>query len=458
MAHSASPAPPPGDWRTPLAAALIALGVYLLTIAPDLTTAHFGGDGGELITAAITRGVPHPPGYPTYLLLSKLFSYLPLGTVAFRFNLFSALCTAAAAGLVAAATHAWSHQPHPIGSLAAALSFAFAPLVWSQALIAEVYGLNLLLVAAVLWATATRRPPFWRGLLLGLALTTHLTSLLLLPLLLLLTPRRGWGLLLLGAFSGLLPYALLPLWLNPRSPVIWGDPTTLSGWWWLVSGRLYQPNLAHLDRLGEQIGTAASAFLRQYAYLGVALPVLALWRRRDRLAVGLLLTTALYALYALTYDAIDAGIFFLPGLMLLNISLTFLPRRGQPILLILPITLLALNFGRVNLREDEMLRARAQAALIAAPPAGILLTPGDETIFTLWYFQTIEGLRPDLILIDANLYAFDWYRRHLSHQHPDLTHLERDDLPALWQQAEHPTCAINLTTAPPLTCENHAQR
>ena len=214
----------------------------------------------------------------------------------------------------------------------------------------------------------------------------------------------------------------------------------------------------HLDRLGEQIGTAASAFLRQYAYLGVALPVLALWRRRDRLAVGLLLTTALYALYALTYDAIDAGIFFLPGLMLLNISLTFLPRRGQPILLILPITLLALNFGRVNLREDEMLRARAQAALIAAPPAGILLTPGDETIFTLWYFQTIEGLRPDLILIDANLYAFDWYRRHLSHQHPDLTHLERDDLPALWQQAEHPTCAINLTTAPPLTCENHAQR
>ena len=78
----------------------IALVVYLLTLAPGLTQAHFGGDGGELITAAVTGGVPHPQGYPTYSLLGSLLRWLPLGTVAYRFNLFSAVCMAATAAII----------------------------------------------------------------------------------------------------------------------------------------------------------------------------------------------------------------------------------------------------------------------------------------------------------------------------------------------------------------------
>ncbi|HID51919.1 MAG TPA: DUF2723 domain-containing protein, partial [Anaerolineae bacterium] len=78
-----------------------ALAVYWLTLAPDLTAAHWGGDGGELITAAVTLGVPHPPGYPTYVLLGKLFGFLPVGSVAYRFNLFSAVAVALAAAVVA---------------------------------------------------------------------------------------------------------------------------------------------------------------------------------------------------------------------------------------------------------------------------------------------------------------------------------------------------------------------
>jgi hypothetical protein len=81
---------------------LCALLVYVLTLAPDLTWANFGTDGGELITAAVTLGVPHPPGYPTYVLLGKLISLIPMGTVAYRFNLFSAVCVSLARACVAA--------------------------------------------------------------------------------------------------------------------------------------------------------------------------------------------------------------------------------------------------------------------------------------------------------------------------------------------------------------------
>ena len=59
--------------------------VYLSTIAPTLS--FF--DSGEMIAGCFTLGVSHPPGYPVYVTLGKLFSFLPLGSVAFRVNLMS---------------------------------------------------------------------------------------------------------------------------------------------------------------------------------------------------------------------------------------------------------------------------------------------------------------------------------------------------------------------------------
>ncbi len=447
-----------------LATGLLALGVYLLTLAPDLTSAYFGGDGGELITAAVTRGIPHPPGYPTYLLLAKLFSYLPLGTVAFRFNLFSAVCSAAAAALLAAAAASLTRQDKPYAAVAAGLTFALTPLVWQQALITEVYGLNLLATAALLWTILTGRAAIWRGICLGLCLTTHLTSLLLLPLTLLFTPPRAWLKLVFGLLVGLLPYLWLPWWLHPDSPVVWGDPTTLEGWWWLVSGRIYQPNLAHFDQIGLRLASWLAALARQYAWWGWGLLAVGLWRR-DRLALALAASAALYGLYALTYAAADAAVFFLPGLLLLSVLLAFTPPSWAApswgrVCLILPLTLLALNFDRVSLHSSASLRLTAQPTLTAAPPRAILLTMGDESIFTLWYFQAVERAggghqaRSDVILVDANLFAFDWYRRRLSRLHPDLPSLNRDDLTIFSSQTQRPFCVVGPAARSLRNCVN----
>ena len=73
---------------------------YSLTLAPGLTWANHGEDGGDLITAAATLGVAHPTGYPTYLLLAHLFQLLPIGNLAFRTNLLSALSAMGAAFVV----------------------------------------------------------------------------------------------------------------------------------------------------------------------------------------------------------------------------------------------------------------------------------------------------------------------------------------------------------------------
>ena len=75
--------------------------IYLRTLAPGLTWANDGSDGGDLIAAAATGGVAHPTGYPLYLLLARI-SFNSCPSVPWRFgrNLLSALATVAVSVLV----------------------------------------------------------------------------------------------------------------------------------------------------------------------------------------------------------------------------------------------------------------------------------------------------------------------------------------------------------------------
>ncbi|MBM3956953.1 MAG: DUF2723 domain-containing protein, partial [Gemmatimonadetes bacterium] len=96
--------PPPGARRWPWewtagrvdgalagSAFCLALAVYVATAARTVTAEHSGADGGDLLTAAAVWGIPHPTGYPTYILALRLFSWIvPAGEFAFRASLMSA--------------------------------------------------------------------------------------------------------------------------------------------------------------------------------------------------------------------------------------------------------------------------------------------------------------------------------------------------------------------------------
>ena len=196
---------------------------YLLTMPPGLTWAFDGGDGGELITAAATLGVPHPPGYPTYVLLGHLVSAIPVGTAALRFNMYSAACAAAAAAVLALACFSWAESSHIVrhpraAAFSAALMAFLAPAIWQQAITAEVYALNLLLVSLLLLALL-KRSAHWTGLAAGLALTTHLTSAFLLLLIPFFIPRSRWKSLFVSFLIGSLPWLALPFLARTHSPV-----------------------------------------------------------------------------------------------------------------------------------------------------------------------------------------------------------------------------------------------
>lgn len=434
------------------ASGFIALGVYLLTIAPDLTWANGALDGVEFVTASATLGIPHPPGYPTYIILGKAFSWLPFGSVAFRYNLFSAVAVAITVGLLVPIIGSLHNRVQPITAMVAALLFAFTPLVWSQAVVTEVYGLNLLFLAILLLVWIRRGPTGWAGFWLGLAITTHLTSVFFLPVLFLAAGRRFWR-PLIGMAVGLLPWFLLPVLAAGNSPIIWGQPTNIQGWWWLISGRLYAANLQpfididHLAHILQALVFGPVGMLMAVDAKESAIQAEDPAGIDHRQMIRLLgLTVMFYVLFALFYRTPDAAVNLLPALMLLALLIAPILDRLGKVALLLPLALVVLTFPSRNLSGDHEIRLNAGQMLTEAPKNALLLTPGNRTIFTILYFQHVEKVRPDIRVVDANLFAFDWYRNRLRAQHPELYVPEGDDL-ALFRQVNketRPFCLANL--------------
>jgi len=194
------------DWVAFGLTFLIALIVYTLTLAPTVTLE----DSGELITASDYLGVPHPPGYPIWSLLTWFFQWIFNGVTfhgypnpAWGVNFFSAFSGALACGVLALLVsrsgldllHSLKKETNVLGEsterlfcatagIAAGLLLAFSQGMWSQSVIAEVYALNILFQSAVLlflyrWMMEPENP---KPLLLmaftfGLGLTNHQTLL-----------------------------------------------------------------------------------------------------------------------------------------------------------------------------------------------------------------------------------------------------------------------------------------
>jgi hypothetical protein len=443
----------------PLLISLLLAGFYGLTLAPGLSWANNGADGGDFITALATGGVPHPGGYPLYLWLARPFQFLPWGTLAFRTNLFSAVCTGLAALLLYALLR---RRVRASIAMLSALAFGLAPLVWGQAVITEVYGLNCLLTLGFLFALEDERIPDWgRGLALGLALDNHLTALLLLPLLLLdfsskalLVSPRALAQRLAGLLAGLLIYLSLPLRALTRPPVNWGNPATLDGFLWLVSGKLYTGYLFNFapDEVFLRLQAAAQLLLEQFTLPGLLLGLVGAFSRPWRgLASASLWVFCVSVLFTSLYGSYDSTLYLLPAWIVFSIWLALgvenlaqqLPRRIPQAAL--PAILLAALLARAPFllpKVDAAHDTRAEAfgaRFVQTVPAGALVFASqDPEIFALEYFHHALGQRPDVVIINEGLLPFDWYLNTL-----------RDTYPALNLPTVRPPAAFDFSAANP---------
>lgn len=413
----------PGAAARPWWPALVAAGglgaLYASTLLPGVgyhpDTARFQYVGKVL-------GTPHPTGYPTYVLLNHFFvTLLPLGSLAFRANLLSAVLSAAAAAvLVRLLQHLGVRSE---AALAAALLLGVTAPVWSQSVVAEVYTLNLLFVAAVLlfavrWDAGGRRRDFLAGAaVLAVSFGNHMTMVTLLPALLvfvLLRDRRiltrpsmlSW--LALFAAAGALQYGYV-IWrsLDPATPYLESRATDLSSLLAVVTGARMQRHMFAFTPprlLTERLPMFGSLLWHAFGPL-LAVAAYGAWRLGRRpLAVLLALAFLGEATFALGYDIADIFPYFIPCLLVIAVVLGLgfegiaarMGPRWRPLvataLLALAAVPAAARFAELDRSHDTAIAHRFELVLDTVERDALLLPAQGHHSRFLQYYLLGEGL------------------------------------------------------------------
>ena len=466
--------------------------VYLLTMAPGLTWANESSDGGDLITAVAVGGVAHPTGYPVYLFISRLFQLLPVGTLAFRTNLLSAIAAILTSlmiyrlvsKLVAPGNGA------KISGMVSALAFGLAPLIWSQAVVTEVYTLHALFVIAILYQSSDhlimQHPGKWSnvlsGLVFGLGMGNHLTTVLLFPVLIFSVfpsekGRLDWRaifLRLLWMGIGLLAYISLPLRAASLPKLNWGNPVTLQNFIWLVSGKLYHRQIFDLSPqdIWLRIRSVADMLIDQFGIVGLVVGLFGLivFYQPIRLYLNTIWTAFIFIFFAIGYATFDSYMYLMPVFLCFAIWIgigvgglaDMLNHRYQKMGSVIGLlVLLSLFFqaGRhwstVDASRDVRAEQFGKTVMLQAPVDAIVFAEGDKAIFTLWYFHYALHERQDLIVIATDLLHFDWYQESLQTNYPQL------NLPVpfpfdstvIAANPERPACQVEFIDEMKLSCQ-----
>ena|SRR5690349_19701144 len=143
-------------------ASVAAFALYAATAGHDVIGGA-GIDAAKFGYMSRILGVPHPPGYPLYMLIGWAFSCMPLGTLLFRMSVLSALFAAATVWLLAVLLETLGCAP--IIAAAVALLAGAGRVFWSQSIIPEVYTLHTALVMGTLTALVAWRPSKGESLL-----------------------------------------------------------------------------------------------------------------------------------------------------------------------------------------------------------------------------------------------------------------------------------------------------
>ncbi len=442
-----------------LAVGVFALAIYLLTLAPTVTWRNNGADSGDLVSAAFTLGIPHPTGYPLYTIVAALYSHLPFGEPAQNVNLLSALSATAAMVLACIA----GRRLIPNSALLSrwipptlALVFAFAPAVWSQATIAEVNASANLLAAAlftVLFSDSPRRL-YLAAAIFGIGLAHHLTILLLLPtVIVLLVSTRWtwsqfkWGILVLIAPLAL--YAYLPLRASSHPPINWGDPETLDGFLWVISGASYRSYLFAVspDEIFSRVALTARFLFEQFTVIGVALGVWGasqMGMRTDSATrqrfLALMLAFVLPVAFAVVYASRDSFVYLLPAFLVflfwmmyganslaeswLRLSARLLGERtgrsnttkstllfgvSALLLVLYPLYNLVANFNAMDVSYDYAAFDYAKKIFDEIPNQAIIIADGDDHLFALEYYRYVIARQSEVSVVSAELLQYSWY-------------------------------------------------
>lgn len=428
-------------------------------------------DSPEIVAAAASLGVPHSPGHPLPVLLGTLGTLVPVGDIAFRVNLMSALAAGGAALAIFAAARRLAALVAPelvprtrtLLCAAAALVAAFCGSLWLQGVRAEVYALEALLVFALLavllaYVAGQRGSLYIAGLLAGLALATHhfIALTVVVPgaiTVLAMRARPGGRMAAMVCLLGIVGLAVLvqlPI-RAARYPVVdWGAPRTAERMVWTVSAKAFHKAVGReqVSSRGQDTAEIVAALADQLTWPMLIAALLGLYlglrSRRWRPAALLLAGVAACAAGGRVLIGFDAAVpddhgYLMPAVgavLLLAVAalaalLQALATRGMRAV---PAVVIA---GLFVLAAAQLARFGPQTSLYGAyassdlsdweldrlPPRSLLLASYFQTSFRLMTRRAVEGARPDVAMLDRSLLTYPGMAEDARHAYPELAEL-----------------------------------
>lgn len=446
------------SWENRVAALvfLTSLLVYLLTMYPSVAF----GDGADMVLAAISWGIPHPTGYPLYTLVAYLVSFLPVGDAAYRINLLSGFFGAATSMVLYLVLIEIQRKkdgvdaPAIVASAAGAAVFAFSRMFWSQAIQAEIYTFQMLILAVLFlllvrwWHEPEDKYLVWMAIGFGLGTSHHISMALFAPAFLAgiashrpETLRRPTFLLkLAGLFVlGLTPFLLMPLrsYFHPLRN--WGDTHVLANFLGHIRGSSYSQHFYFFPSGGtlKQMLVFWRTLLKQFGWplLALSLPGLVWVYLRDRnLLSFLFVAVGANLLYALNIYQIGELTFYLPTFFIaalliglgLSLALTVVAEARPRAAAVACVAVLAvaavplgLNLPSQNHRGDWTAYDYSEGILGELGPDAILLFDGDNS-FPIEYLHYGLRMRPDVSVLQMSALDRQWYLDEIRRLHPNL--------------------------------------
>ncbi|RHZ03735.1 hypothetical protein DYB37_006899 [Aphanomyces astaci] len=313
------------------------LGVYSQTIYPSIA----GGDSGELVAESCHLGVSHPPGYPLFNMLNYLVVNMPgAQTKAWKANLFSA-----------------------------GTNCMWTPLIWTYAISAEVFALNNLFAAWLLFlllSYAQSGSVYYANLgafVCGLAMCNQHTIVLFeIPIVLyvLWTQRRSLGMKTLSTYALYFVVGLLPLavaFMYTFYLIVFHALSNMP----LTEGLLYGVHM----RFWQQ----PNIILFVWGGVGLDAVLQRAWRTSGAAAAGLgvVLSVAAMVGQGMTWQHVgnQSHAWFIP------------------------------NY--------------AKALLDPLPPHALVFVNYDLQWTAMRYLQRCEGFRPDLTVLNLSMMTYKWF-------------------------------------------------